>query len=223
MDKMKLPELRAEARKRIIRGFSTMRKAELLAALKGETPPPKKAKAPAAKKPAAKKPAEKKPADEKKPDAKPEVKKYKQDKQNGLYFHSKMMENLIVANNKAVIPAGVKRENHEVIEFMITKLDDKIRSTTMKVLAGKSEDRLNNREVEKHINKMSEDEVKKYYASFGFDVKPSTYRGVVDIKVVGPRDEKGPAAAKKKMEKYLSIQGIDLAYKVPFFSKIRIN
>ena len=204
MDKMKLPELRAEARKRVIRGFSTMRKAELLAALKGETPPPKKAKAPAAKKPAAKKPAEKKPAE----------KKRKGDSIDGLYYHYKMMENLIVANKKAVIPAGVKRENHEVIEFMITKLDDKIDSM---------KERLDSDRVEKHMKEMSEDEVKKYYASFGFDVKPSTYRGVVDIKVVGPRTDGGAAAAKKQMEKYLSIQGIDLAYKVPFFSKIQFN
>ena len=131
------------------------------------------------------------------------------------------MENLIVANDKAVLPE--KRENHDVIEFMITKLDDKLRSMRMKVLAGKSEDRLNDDKVERHIKKMTEDEVKKYYASFGFDVKPSTYRGVVDIKVVGPRDEEGAAAAKKKMEKYLSIQGIDLAYKVPFFSRIHIK
>jgi len=36
MDKMKVPELKAEAKKRKIKGFSTMRKAELLAALKGE-------------------------------------------------------------------------------------------------------------------------------------------------------------------------------------------
>jgi len=34
MDKMKVPELKAEAKKRKIKGFSTMRKAELLAALK---------------------------------------------------------------------------------------------------------------------------------------------------------------------------------------------
>ena len=186
---MKVTELKAEARKRKIKGFSKMKGAE--------------------------------PADEKKPDAKPDVKKFKQDKQNGLYFHSRMMENLIVANDKAVLPE--KRENHDVIEFMITKLDDKLRSMRMKVLAGKSEDRLNDDKVERHIKKMTEDEVKKYYASFGFDVKPSTYRGVVDIKVVGPRDEEGAAAAKKKMEKYLSIQGIDLAYKVPFFSRIHIK
>ena len=203
MDKMKLPELRAEARKRVIRGFSTMRKAELLAALKGETPPPKKAKAPAAKKPAAKKPAEKK----------PEVKKLKQDSIDGVYFHYEMMKKLIVPNNKAVIPAGVKRRNHEVLEFMITKLDDKIDSM---------KERLDSNRLEKHMKEMSEDDIKKYYASFGFDVKPSTYRGVVDIKVVGPRTEEGSAAAKKQMEKYLSIQGIDLAYKVPFFSKIQI-
>ena len=218
MDKMKLPELRAEARKRVIRGFSTMRKAELLAALKGETPPPKKAKAPAAKKPAAKKPAEKKPA-AKKPAAKkpaekkPEVKKLKQDSIDGVYFHYEMMKKLIVPNNKAVIPAGVKRRNHEVLEFMITKLDDKIDSM---------KERLDQNRLEKHMKEMSEDDIKKYYASFGFDVKPSTYRGVIDIKVVGPRTEEGSAAAKKQMEKYLSIQGIDLAYKVPFFSKIQI-
>jgi len=198
MDKMKVTELKAEARKRKIKGFSKMKKAELLAALKGAEP-------------------------EAKPDAKPEVKKYKQDKQNGVYFHSRMMENLIVANDDAVIPAGVKRRNHEAIEFMITKLDDKLRSMRKEVRDGKSEDRLNDSKVEKHIDKMTEDEVKKYYASFGFDVKPSTNRGVVDIKVVAPRDEEGTAAAKKKMEKYLSIQGIDLAYKVPFFSKIQIN
>jgi len=45
MDKMKVPELKAEAKKRKIKGFSTMRKAELLAALK-EKPEEKKSKIP---------------------------------------------------------------------------------------------------------------------------------------------------------------------------------
>lgn len=43
MDKMKLPELKAEAKKRKIKGFSKMKKAELLEALKpAEKPAPKK-------------------------------------------------------------------------------------------------------------------------------------------------------------------------------------
>jgi len=45
MDKMKVPELKAEAKKRKIKGFSTMRKAELLAALKAK-PEEKKSKIP---------------------------------------------------------------------------------------------------------------------------------------------------------------------------------
>lgn len=47
MDKMKLPELKAEAKKRKIKGFSKMKKAELLEALKpAEKPAPKKESVP---------------------------------------------------------------------------------------------------------------------------------------------------------------------------------
>ena len=150
MDKMKLPELKAEARKRKIKGFSTMRKAELLAALQGG--------------------AKKKP--EKQSSLGPVpfnlVKQFmleKKDDYDDLYFDYHMFSTLKDINLHS--KGYSKRE--DVIKDFLKEIEIRKDKFPLEVRQDFYRWDLQTLEMPK---KMTDDEIKAYYAKFGFVVEP---------------------------------------------------
>jgi len=169
MDKMKLPELKAEARKRKIKGFSTMRKAELLAALQG-----------------GEKPKEKEP--EKKSSLGPIpfnlVKQFmlekKEDEEGGDYdvltFTSFMLRELSaeVSPRDTSLTEQQNKKITNLIEYFLKKIRIQTKRLGKKFplyYHGDGMQRVN-RYIEDKRYSMTEDDLKAYYAKFGIVVEP---------------------------------------------------
>jgi len=203
-DKMKLPELKAEAKKLKIKNFSTMRKAQLLAVLKGETPPPVKAPAEEEAPAKAKAPAKKKAPRKKKdfgiikgiqqgslgPLPFNLVKEFmleKKDDYDDLYFDSYMFREFEASgqgpSNKGLAgraKTAFYNPPYETALYFLEKLDDAMKKVEppppKNKKAAKAAISQRFEKAEERAKSMTEDEVKAYYAKFGFDVALKTRR-----------------------------------------------
>ena len=178
---MKLPELKAEAKKRQIKRFSTMKKAQLLALLKGvEVPPvnaPAEEEAPVKKKAPRKKATKKKdfgiikgPASQGSLGPLPFnlVKEFmleKKDDYDDLYFDYHMFRTLKDVNT------GREREEkgEDVIKDFLKEIEIRKNKFPKKVHKDFYDWDLQSLEMPR---KMTDDEIKAYYAKFGFVVEP---------------------------------------------------
>ena len=215
MDKLKVPELKAEARKRKIKGFSKMRKAELLTALQGVEKP-------------------KEPEKPKQSSLGPIpfnlVKEFmlekKEDEEGGDYdvltFTSYMLRELLrISPRDTTLTEQQNKRITKLIEYILKKIGIQKKRLNKKFplyYHGDGMQRVN-RYLEEKKYSMTEDDLKTFFENFGLIVEPfkrkldnykdgrsfsfkQKQKGITDttdVKLMGKSKD-----AKTKIDKFLS-------------------